>query len=86
MQTVCSRLPMLTKLDVAGCKGLTKASLQHISKLRHLKRLSLAGLPDMLSDLEPQTFADMFSYLSFIDLTGCAVGPARFCPEVVIRT
>ena len=77
---------MLTKLDVAGCKGLTKASLQHITKLRRLKRLSLAGLSDMLSGMEPQAFADMFSYLSFIDLSGCAVGPARFCPQVVIRT
>ena len=71
---VCDRLQRLTKLDVSECKSLTRACLLHISKLRHLRRLSLAGLPDVMSGVEPQAFADMFSHISCINLSGSVVG------------
>lgn len=78
MLVVCDRLQLLSKLDVSGCKGLTKASLHYFRKLRYLKQLSLARLPDLLSGVEPGAFADIFMHLSFVDLTGSVVEPERF--------
>ena len=78
IEQVCNHLQLLAKLDLAGCKGLTSACLPHIGKLRYMMQLSLAGLPDVLFGVEPEDFANLFSHLSCINLSGSVLPSARF--------
>ena len=70
VRNICSTCPFITDLSLGCCSSLSAASLQHISSLKHLRKLNIAAMRiGFLADFVPFLKASGNS-LEVVDVTG----------------